>query len=114
MQIGYLEFVTPNVDEFCAMYEKVHGVTFSEPVAELGNARVAKLTAGGKVGVRGPMRPDETPVVRPYFLTNDIAGAVEAAKAAGAEVAIPPMELPGQGTFAIFIHDGIESALWQN
>lgn len=114
MQIGYLEFVTPNVDEFCAMYEKVHGVTFSEPVAELGNARTTSLTSGGKVGVRGPMRPDETPVVRPYFLTNDIEGAVEAARTAGAEVAIGPMELPGQGTFAIFIHNGIESALWQN
>ena len=60
------------------------------------------------------MRPDESPVVRPYFLTNDIKGAVEAAKTAGADVAIEPMALPGQGTFAIFIHNGIESALWQN
>ena len=114
MQIGYLEFVTPNVDEFCAIYAKVHGVTFSEQVPALGNARTTTLTSGGKIGVRAPMRPDETPVVRSYFLTNDIDGAVEAAKTAGAEVAVAPMELPGQGTFAIFIHNGIESALWQN
>ena len=114
MQIGYLEFVTPNVDAFCATYEKVHGVTFSEPVAELGNARTTALASGQKVGVRAPMRPDEAPVVRPYILTDDIQAAFKAAEAAGAELAHPPMEIPGHGTFAIFIHNGIESALWQN
>jgi predicted enzyme related to lactoylglutathione lyase len=113
MNIGYLEFVTPNVDKFCATYAKVHSVTFSEPVPELGNARTAPLAAGGKIGVRGPMRPDEKPVVRPYLKTNDINAAVEAAKTAGAELAFPPTEISGHGTFAIFLHDGIESALWQ-
>ena len=113
MQIGYLEFVTPTVDEFCATYEKVHGVSFSDPVAELGNARTAPLAGGGKVGVRGPMRPDEKPVVRPYLATKDIQAAVEAAKTTGAEIAFPPMKLGDHGTFAIFIQGGIESALWQ-
>lgn len=40
--------------------------------------------------------------------------AFKAAEASGAELALPPMEIPGHGTVAIFIHDGIESALWQN
>ena len=114
MKIGYLEFVTPDVDDFCATYEKVHGVTFSDPVPELGNARTTQLASGGKIGVRAPMRPDESPIVRPYLLTDNMNAAFEAAKATGADIAIEPMELPGQGTFAIFIHNGIESALWQN
>ena len=32
---------------------------------------------------------------------------------AGAEIAHPPMELPGHGTFAIVIQGGIHHGLWQ-
>ena len=42
----YLEIVTPSVNETCDALEKAHGVTFGEPIAELGNARTAKL--GGR------------------------------------------------------------------
>ena len=113
MQIQYLEIVTPDAASVCATYERLYGVSFSEPVAELGNARTAELPNGGKVGVRGPMRETEQPVVRPYLLVDDIESAVEAAEDAGAMIAHPPMELPGQGTFAIYIQGGIEHGLWQ-
>jgi predicted enzyme related to lactoylglutathione lyase len=59
------------------------------------------------------MRETEKPVVRPYMLVSDIKAAVEAAEKNGAEIAIPPMEIPGHGTFAIVIQGGIESGLWQ-
>ena len=59
------------------------------------------------------MRDTEKPVVRPYLLVDDIHAAVKAAEAQGAEVAIPPMELPGQGTFAIYLLGGIDHGLWQ-
>lgn len=113
MQIQYLEIVTPDVASVCATYAQQYGVVFSEPVAELGNARTAALAGGGKLGVRAPMRETERPVVRPYVLVNDIAAAVKAAEEAGAQVALPPMELPGQGTCAIYIQGGIEHGLWQ-
>ena len=71
------------------------------------------MPGGGRLGVRGPLRPDETPVVRPYVLVDDVAAAVAAAAEAGAQVAMPAMAIPGQGTFAIFIQGGIESALWE-
>jgi len=45
---------------------------------------------------------------------DDIAAAVQAAKAAGAEIAHPPMELAGHGTFAIYIQGGIQHGLWQH
>jgi predicted enzyme related to lactoylglutathione lyase len=51
--------------------------------------------------------------VRPYVLVEDIEGAVEAARAAGATIAHPPLELPGQGTFAIYVLGGIQHGLWQ-
>jgi predicted enzyme related to lactoylglutathione lyase len=114
MQVHYLEIVTPDLDETCASLEKLHGVTFSEPVPELGNARTATLKGGGRIGVRIPMRPTEDPVVRPYLLVEDIQAATKAAAEAGAEIAIPPMELPGQGMFAIYLQGGIDYGLWQN
>ncbi len=114
MQIQYLEIVTPDVDAVCATYEKIHGVSFSEPEAGLGGARTADLAAGGRIGVRAPMHEAEEPVVRPYVLVADVDAAAKAAEEAGAEVAHPPMEIPGHGKFAIFIRGGIHHALWQH
>jgi predicted enzyme related to lactoylglutathione lyase len=113
MQVHYLEIVAPEVDAVCASYEKLHGVRFGAPVAELGNARVAELTGGGRVGVRAPIRETETPVVRPYILVADIDAAAKAAVEAGAEIAHPPMEIPNYGKFAIYIQGGVHHGLWQ-
>ena len=113
MQIHYVEIVTPEVDATCAAYEKLHGVSFSEPEAGLGGARTAALANGGLVGVRAPMHETEEPVVRPYVLVDDIDAAAAAAAEAGGEIAHPPMEIPGHGKFAIFIQGGIHHGLWQ-
>lgn len=113
MKVQYLEIVTPDVDATCAAYAELHGVTFGPPDAGLGNARTAALANGGKIGVRAPMRETEEPVVRPYLLVDDIEAAVEAAQAAGGEIAHPPMEIPGHGKFAIYIQGGIQQGLWQ-
>lgn len=113
MQIKYLEIVTPDVEAVCATYGKIHGVEFSKPVAELGNARTADLSDGGRIGVRAPMRDDEAPVVRPYLLVDDVAASVKAAEAAGAQIAMPATDIPGQGTFAIYVQGGVQQGLWE-
>lgn len=113
MKVQYLEIVTPEVDALCLQYSKAHGTTFSEPDAGLGGARTAKLDGGGLIGIRGPLRDTEAPVVRPYLLVEDIKASVEAAAEAGAEIAMPPMEIPEHGMFAIVIHGGIECGFWQ-
>ena len=115
MQIQYLEIVTSKVDELCKQYSAIHKVKFSDPIAEFGNARTAKISGGGMIGIRGPLRPSETPVIRPYVLVENLEKAVAAAKDAGAEIAIQKMELPGgRGTIAVVIQGGIECGLWQN
>ncbi|MEM1422773.1 MAG: hydroxylase, partial [Planctomycetota bacterium] len=76
-------------------------------------ARTAELPTGGLLGVRAPLRGTEEPIVRPYFLVDDIEAAVAEAVGAGAKIALPPMELPGHGTCAIFIQGGAEHGLWQ-
>jgi predicted enzyme related to lactoylglutathione lyase len=113
MQIHYLEIVTKGVDAVCAAYAAANGVRFSEPDAGLGGARTAALPGGGLVGVRAPMHETEDPGVRPYWLVDDVEAAVVAAQEAGAEVAHPPMEIPGHGTFAIYIQGGVHHGLWQ-
>ena len=113
MEIHYLEIVTHEVDAVCASYAKAIGVEFGEPDPGLGNARTAAMPAGGMVGVRAPMHETEEPVVRPYWLVDDIEAAYAAAMDSGAQVAHPPLEIPGQGTFAIYIQGNVHHGLWQ-
>ncbi len=113
MLVHYLEVVTADVDATCFAMEQLHGVSFGEPAAALGNARTATLKGGGRLGVRAPMREDEVPVVRPYVLVDDIEAAVKAVEAAGGEIALSATEIPGHGKFAIYFLGGIQYGLWQ-
>ena len=113
MVTQYLEIVTPDVDAVCAAYSAMCDTPFGEAVAELGNARTAELKGGGRVGVRAPMADHEEPTVRPYWLVDDCEAALAAAVEAGGEVAHPPLRIPGQGMFAIYLHGGTQHGLWQ-
>ena len=113
MQIHYLEIVTPDAEGLCSQYATLHGITFAEPEPNLGGARTAKLAGGTTLGIRPPMRDTETPVIRPYVLVDDINESVKSAESGGAEIALPPMEIPGHGTCAIVIRGGIECGFWQ-
>ncbi|MFG3708041.1 VOC family protein [Micromonospora sp. NPDC047670] len=113
MQIYYLEIVTRDVDVVCATYAAANGVRFGEPDSGLGNARTAEMPGGGLVGVRAPLRDTEEPVVRPYWLVDDIKAAVAAVAEAGGEIAVEPLEIPGRGTFAIYVQGGNDHGLWQ-
>ena len=113
MRIHYLEIVTNEVDAVCATYATANGVRFSDPDPVLGYARTAALLGGALLGVRAPLRETENPVVRSYWLVDDIQAAVARVEHAGGTIALPPMELPGHGTCAIYIQGGIEHGLWQ-
>jgi predicted enzyme related to lactoylglutathione lyase len=113
MQVYYLEVVTKDVDQVCAAYSAAGGVKFGKPDAGLGGARTAPLPGGGMVGVRAPLRDTEAPVVRPYWLVQDIKAAVAAARKAGGQVAVEPTAIPGHGTFAIYVQGGVDHGLWE-
>ena len=78
-----------------------------------GGGPAEGAAGGGMLGVRAPMHESEEPVVRPYLLVDDIEAATAAAVVSGAEIAHPPMEIPEQGKFAIYIQGGIQHGLWQ-
>lgn len=113
MNIHYLEIVTTDVEGVCSTYEAVHGVAFGAPDPLFGGARLAQLPTGGSIGVRGPLRDTEQPVVRPYQLVDDMESALQAVSKQGGFIAHAPLEIPGKGTFAIYIQGGVELGLWQ-
>jgi predicted enzyme related to lactoylglutathione lyase len=113
VKIQYLEIVTMDVDAACAAYAAALNVQFGAPDAGLGGARTAPLAGGGLVGVRAPLRANEDPVVRPYWLVPDIDAALAAAVEAGGRIAVPVMEIPGHGRFAIYLQGGNDHGLWQ-
>jgi predicted enzyme related to lactoylglutathione lyase len=112
-RIHYLEIVTEDVDAVCAAYSPSNGLGFGEPDPGLGGARTAPLPGGGLVGVRAPLHESEKPVVRPYWLVEDIEASYAAALAAGAQEAHPPLEIAGRGKFAIVVQGGIHHGFWQ-
>ena len=113
MKIHYIEVVTADVEQTCEAYKASIGNDFNGPIAELGNAFVTQNAEGVMLGVRAPMHEAEGPVVRPYWLVDDIQAAVDAAVAAGGQLAVPPMPLPGYGQCAIYMLGGNQHGLWQ-
>ncbi len=113
MKIHYLEIVASDVNAVCAAYEAALGIKFGSADPLLGGARTAPLPDGGSIGIRGPLRDTEEPVVRPYWLVDDIKAELDAAVKQGAVVAHPPLEIPGKGTFAIYIQGDVNHGLWQ-
>ncbi|GEA12936.1 hydroxylase [Alteromonas sp. KUL49] len=111
--IHYLEIVTPEAEQVCASYSDALMCEFSAPEPALGNARIAKLNSGGMLGIRLPMHDAEDPVSRPYYLVEDIEKAVTVASQSGAEVIVPPMDIPGFGKCSIVTYGNIQSGFWQ-
>jgi predicted enzyme related to lactoylglutathione lyase len=113
LKVQHLEIVTSDVDAVCAAYEAAHDIKFGSANPLVGGLRTAPLPDGASIGVRSPLRETEKPVVRPYWLVDDIEAALDAVSNQGALVAHPPLKVPGKGTFAIYIQGEVDHGLWQ-
>jgi len=113
LRVHYLEIVCRDVNAQIAALERVHGLSFGPPVADLGQARVAEAANGSLVGVRAPLAEHELPIIRTYLEVDDIAKAVKEAEAAGGVVAYPPTRQGETGTWAIYFLGDIQFGLWQ-
>jgi predicted enzyme related to lactoylglutathione lyase len=111
--VHYVEIVTNDVDAAVALYQSMHALSFGQPVADLGQARVATRADGTLVGIRKPAASHEQPIVREYVAVDNIQQAVKQAEQHGATVAYPPTPQGQAGTFAIVVHAGTEYGLWQ-
>ena len=70
--IHYMEIVSNDADALCGLYERVHGLSFGPPDADLGQARVAIARDGTLVGIRKPLAAHEAPIIRTYVAVEDI------------------------------------------
>jgi len=113
MKIHYLEIVSLDADAVCSAYEASHGVRFGAADNSLGGARILNRPDGSIVGVRAPLHESEEPVVRPYWLVANIKSALAEAEKQGGEVIHSPLEIPGKGTFAIYVQGSVQHGLWQ-
>jgi predicted enzyme related to lactoylglutathione lyase len=113
MAVQYLEIVTNDVDTLAGLYQRMHGLSFGPPDADLGQARVATRTDGTLVGIRKPLAAHEQPIVRTYLSVEDIQQAVKHAEEHGAVVAYPPTQQGQRGTFAIVLQGDVQHGLWQ-
>lgn len=113
MSVHYMEIVCRDVAAQCAALERVHGLSFGPPVADLGGARVANAAGGSQIGVRAPLAEHEQPIIRTYLEVNDIAKAIKEAEAAGGVVAYPPTKQGETGTWAIYVLGDVQFGLWQ-
>lgn len=113
MRVHYLEIVCRDVAAQCAALEQLHGLSFGTPVADLGQARVAKAADGSLIGVRAPLAEQEQPIVRTYLEVADIEKAAKKAESAGAVIAYPPTKQGDTGTWAIYILGDVQMGLWQ-
>jgi predicted enzyme related to lactoylglutathione lyase len=113
MAVHYLEIVSNDVDTLTGLYQRIHGLSFGPPDADLGHARVASQANGGLIGIRKPLAAHEQPIMRTYLAVEDIQQAVKTAEESGAVVAYPPTRQGNQGTFAIVIQGDVEHGLWQ-
>jgi predicted enzyme related to lactoylglutathione lyase len=95
------------------LYGEAYGWRFEAKGPEWGNSFVAILPDDSLCGIRAPLSASEKPIVRTYLRVTDIEAAVQEAERLGAEIALQPMEIPGQGKIAIYLHGGIEQGLWQ-
>jgi hypothetical protein len=113
MAVHYLEIVSNDVDTLTRLYERMHGLSFGPPDADLGQARVATRADGTLVGIRKPLAAHEQPIIRTYLEVEEIQKAVKKAEESGALVAYGPTEQGQRGTFAIVIQGDVQHGLWQ-
>lgn len=113
LHIYYLEVVTNEIEKLASVYSAALGVEFSEPVPQLGGAVTIELSENKLLGIRSPMHESEAPTNRPYYLVDDIEEAVTQAQSTGAEIMLPPMDIPEYGKCAIINVGSIQSGFWQ-
>ncbi len=108
----HIELHTQDPDKAKKFYSSLFDWTLEEyPEMNYTIIKVGEGTGGGMM--KSPM-PDAPPQWVPYILVDEIAVSAEKAKLLGARLLIDITEVPGVGSFSMFLDPtGAAFALWQ-
>ena len=86
-----------------AFYEKVFGFTHDSMEMPEGAYHVLKQGEKGRAGVYKAMHAAMPTMWTPYVAVADCDATTDQAKALGANVTVPPSDIPGVGRLAMFV-----------
>jgi predicted enzyme related to lactoylglutathione lyase len=103
---SWSELITPDPEGVADFYRHVFGWTHQTTPMPNGAYTVFAVEGGNPTGIAGAMAPPVEgmpPVWGVYFMVDDAAATVEAARARGAQVVLEPTEMPGVGVLATIV-----------
>ncbi len=113
---SWFDLMTPDLEGARKFYGDLFGWTYLVGPAEMGYYTMCKVGDANAAGMG--LRPKDAPyptVWSIYFKSTDINASVEAVKANGGQVTVPPMEVPGAGHMAVCIDPtGAAFGFWQD
>jgi predicted enzyme related to lactoylglutathione lyase len=112
---AWVELSTHDAAASRDFYSKLFGWKIEvNPDPQYGGYGMAKIDGHDVAGV-GPKMSPETPTAWSIYIgTSDVAETVKKAEQAGGKVVMQPMEVPGQGTMAVFQDpSGAFISVWQ-
>jgi len=86
-------------------YERLAGYSGHDEM-DMGPQGTYYILKTGEIGRAGVMRrpaPEQPPIWVPYVTVTDADATAERAKALGATLCMPPMDIPNVGRFAMFV-----------
>jgi uncharacterized protein len=103
-QIGWNELMTPDAAAAEPFYTKLFGWTSRKQ--NMGDTEYTVFESGavptaGMMEMQGSEWDGVPPHWMPYVAVNDCEATVDAIRAAGGGVEVPPTEVPGVGTFSV-------------
>ncbi len=104
LPVDYIEFTSPELEKTQAFFAEAFGWSFVEYGPDYRDIRDA--------GTGGGIERGETRAPLVVLRTDDLDGALEAVRAAGAEITKDIFEFPGGRRFQFREPGGTEMAVW--
>jgi predicted enzyme related to lactoylglutathione lyase len=100
-KIVHFEIMGKNAARLHAFYAELFDWNLGQPMAEMGNYAMVDPASSGVAGGIGE-QSDGAARVTLYTEVEDLQATLDKAVALGGTVAMPPTEIPGIVTFALF------------
>jgi predicted enzyme related to lactoylglutathione lyase len=100
-RIVHFEIMGKDAPKLHRFYADLFGWNIGAPAAEMGNYAMVEAETSGVAGGIGE-QPDGASRVTLYTQVDDLQATLDKAVALGGKVAVPPTEIPGVVTFAMF------------